>query len=220
MPQATPDPKFPTSIWDGTTSTTEETSIEKSPDIEMGNRMRAEIRGMEATLQPYVTDLSVIHAYGNPADVLTVNAAGTGLEWAAGGGGGGGSVIELTNDNAGSLVIGNAVYVKSNGNMDKAQANAAATTELLGLVADTTINTATAGDVQADGFLEATTGQWDAVTGGTGGLTAGAMYYLDPSTAGKFTSTAPSTAGQYVVRVGQAMSTTVMNIRIEAPILL
>jgi hypothetical protein len=185
----------------------------------MGNRLRAEIRGVETSMQPFIADLTVINTYGSPATVLTVNALGTGLEWAASSGGGG-SVIELTNDNAGTLVIGMAVYVKSDGDMDKAQADAAGTTELLGLVADTTILTTADGDVQADGFLEATTGQWDAVTGDVGGLTAGGIYYLDPDTAGLLTSTAPTTVGQYVVRVGQAISTTVMNIRIEQPILL
>lgn len=220
MSQATPESKFPDTIWDGLTSTSDDVSIEKNPDIAMGNRMRAEIRGIETTIQPYMTDLAIINAYGTPNYVLTVNVAGTGVEWAASaGGGGGGSTVDLTNDNAGSLVIGNAVYVKTDGDMDKAQANTAATTELLGLATETIVTTAD-GEVQADGFLTATTGEWDAVTGDTGGLTAGSIYYLDPSTAGRITETAPSTVGQYVVRVGQAISTTIMNIRTEAPILL
>jgi hypothetical protein len=58
--------------------------------------------------------------------------------------------------------------------------------------------------------LTATTGEWDTVTGGSGGLTAGAQYYLSDTTAGRLTTTPPSTTGRYVVNVGRALSTTVM----------
>lgn len=219
MPQAIPDARFPGSIWDGTTSTTDDTSIEKSPDIEMGNRLRAELRAIETTLQTHLANLAIIHAYGNPANILIVNSAGTGIEWAAPVGGGG-SPIEMTNDNAGTIVIGTPVYVKSNGNVDLAKADMAETTELFGLVAATSIASLTFGNIQIAGILEATTGQWDAVTGDTGGLAANAIYYLDKNTGGRLTTTAPTTADEYVVQVGQALSTTKMNIRITTPILL
>jgi hypothetical protein len=68
--------------------------------------------------------------------------------------------------------------------------------------------------------LTATTGQWDAVTGGSGGLVANTVYYLDAATAGKLTATAPTTAGQYVVEVGMALSTTELLIKTRTPILL
>jgi hypothetical protein len=55
--------------------------------------------------------------------------------------------------------------------------------------------------------LNATTGQWDTVTGGTGGLTPNAIYYLDPGNAGKLTTVAPITISQYVAQVGIAIST-------------
>lgn len=129
-------------------------------------------------------------------------------------------VVSKTNDNIAAIVIGSPVYTKSNGNVDLAQADAGATVEVLGLVRDASVAAAASGDMQTDGVLSATTAQWDAVAGTTGGLTAGSVYYLDPATAGKLTETAPTTGGQFVVRVGRAISTTEMEISIEPPILL
>lgn len=129
-------------------------------------------------------------------------------------------IVTMTNGNAGSIVIGTPVYPDSPGSVDLAQANASGTVNLLGFVKDATIVSAASGSIQTDGILAATTGQWDAVTGDTGGLTAGTVYWLDPTTAGKLTTTAPTSVGQYVVRVGQAISTTELEISIEPPILL
>ncbi len=126
----------------------------------------------------------------------------------------------FVNDNAGSIVIGAPVYVKSNGNVDLAEANATATTLVVGLVHDTSIATTVSGLVTVEGVVTATTAQWDAVTGQVGGLTAGSVYYLDPATAGMLTVTAPSTTGQYVATVGLAMSATKMKITIQPTILL
>lgn len=126
-------------------------------------------------------------------------------------------VVAKTNDNAGAVVIGAPVYQKSNGNVDKARANAQGTVQVVGLVADVSIAAAGSGNIQTDGVLVATTGQWDAVTGGSGGLTPGSPYYVDAGTAGMLTATAPATASQFVVRVGLALSTTDMDITITAP---
>src|SRR5574340_414193 len=121
-------------------------------------------------------------------------------------------VISKTNDNGGSIVIGAPVYAKSNGHIDLAKADAAGTVNVCGLVRDTSIASGSDGLIQADGCLTATTGQWDAVTGGSGGLTAGSVYYLSAATAGFLTATPPATVSQYVVRVGKALSTTVLSI--------
>ncbi len=129
-------------------------------------------------------------------------------------------VIAMTNNNASPIVIGNAVYVDGAGTVDLARANASGTVEMLGLVKDVSIAAASSGSIQTDGVLVATTTQWDAVAGTTGGLTAGTGYYLDPSTAGNITDTAPTTSGQYVIRVGKAISTTELEISITEPILL
>jgi GH18 family chitinase len=124
-------------------------------------------------------------------------------------------VISQVNDNAGALVIGTPVYTSGSGSVDKAQADDVATVEVLGLVRDASIATTVAGNIQTDGVLTATTGQWDAITGQTGGLTVGAVYYLSPTTAGNLTVTAPSAVGHFVARIGKAISETELEITIE-----
>lgn len=128
-------------------------------------------------------------------------------------------VTDLQNNNANPIAIGNVVYPDSGG-VDLAQADAAATSEVLGLVAETSIINGESGAIQTDGILEATTGQWDAVAGTTGGLTPGAVYYLDASNAGQMTATAPTSEGEYVVRVGRAVSATKFEITMTQPVLL
>lgn len=120
--------------------------------------------------------------------------------------------LQLTNGNAGSLVIGSPVYISANDTVDKAQANAVGTVNVIGLVSDTSISTGVVGGVQTDGVLAATTGQWDAVAGTTGGLTKDVTYFLDDTTAGKITSTPPTIAGKFVIKIGIAISTTELKI--------
>ena len=127
-------------------------------------------------------------------------------------------VVSLTNNNASPIVIGAPVYTDVASGVDLAQADASGTMEVLGLVAEVSIGAAASGTIQTDGILSATTTQWDAIAGTTGGLTAGAIYYLSAATAGELTETAPSTPGQFVVRVGKAISTTEMEISISQPI--
>jgi hypothetical protein len=123
--------------------------------------------------------------------------------------------LQLTNGNAGSLVIGEPVYASGNDQVDKARANAVGTVNVIGLVADTSISTGVTGGIQTDGVLTATTGQWDTVAGTSGGLTANTIYYLSSSTAGRITSTAPTTAGEFVQQIGIAISTTELKIKFE-----
>lgn len=127
-------------------------------------------------------------------------------------------VIEMTNGEASSIVIGAPVYVSAASTVMKAQADASGTVDVLGLVAETTIASAASGSIQTDGVLAATTAQWDAVTGGLGGLTAGAKYYLDPDTAGMLTTTAPTTVGDFVAPIGKALSTTEFEITIGSTV--
>lgn len=63
------------------------------------------------------------------------------------------------------------------------------------------------------GLVNLTTAQWDAVTGQSGGLTRGAVYYLSQSVIGGITTTRPSTPGTYTTRVGIALSPTVMALK-------
>lgn len=124
-------------------------------------------------------------------------------------------LFNRTNNNAGAIVIGQPVYVDGAGTVDLAQADILGTSNVLGLVADTSIAAATPGGIQTDGNLTATTGEWDVVTGQVGGLTAGVKYFLDPATAGMLTTTATTTLGEVVAPVGTAMSTTEMEITIS-----
>jgi hypothetical protein len=118
-----------------------------------------------------------------------------------------------------TLIAGQVVYSEAADTVDKAEANAAGTSIVLGL-AMAAITGSTTGQIQCNGILALTTTQWDAVFGTTGGLAFGTTYYLSPSTAGLGTSTCPSTVGQYVVILGEAISTTELNIKIGERILL
>lgn len=119
----------------------------------------------------------------------------------------GGDAVVQTNDEVGAVVIGTPVYNDAANGVKKGKADAAGTVKLVGLVRDVSIAAAGTGAIQVSGVLTATTGQWDAVMGTTGGLIFGTRYYLSAATAGLGSSTAPSTVGQYVVELGIAMST-------------
>ena len=128
-----------------------------------------------------------------------------------------GNMITKTNDQGGAIVIGQPVYVVGT-TVLLAIANAQASIRVAGLVLDLSVADQDPANILLDSKLTATTGQWDAVTGQTGGLTPGANYFLDPTTAGMLTLTAPTTVGQFVVRVGHALSATEFEIEIGQPI--
>jgi hypothetical protein len=128
--------------------------------------------------------------------------------------------IVATNDEASPIVIGAPVYMDAADGVKKAKADASGTSMVTGLVADTSIANGVSGGIAVDGVLTATTAQWDAVAGTTGGLTFGTRYYLSAGTAGILTATAPTTAGQYVVLIGIALSTTELKLMIQPRILL
>jgi hypothetical protein len=132
----------------------------------------------------------------------------------------GGDVVLLTNDESGAIVIGAPVYADAADGVKKAKADASGTKNVVGFVRDTSVASAGSATIQVNGILTATTTQWDAVAGTTGGLTFNTRYYLSAGTAGLITSTAPSTTGQYVVELGIAISTTELKIDIKLPILL
>ena len=120
-----------------------------------------------------------------------------------------------TNNTGGALTIGTPVYV-SGGNAIPAQADAQATIRVAGFIAEVTVADADPTEVISDGVLEATTGQWDAITGQVGGLTEGADYFLDEANAGRMKTSAPTTG--FVVRLGHALSTTEFEIEVQQPI--
>jgi hypothetical protein len=129
-------------------------------------------------------------------------------------------MLSLTNGESTAMVICTPVYISGVNTCKKAQANAAGTAGVVGLCATVSAAAGASSSVQSDGVLSATTAQWDAVAGTTGGLAFGTLYYLDPATAGKIAATAPSTTGQYVQPVGRALSTVDLEITIGASVLL
>lgn len=145
-----------------------------------------------------------------PGTYTSVTVDTYGRVTAGSGGSGSGISTTLQNNHGSGLVIGEAVFISAAGQVQKANANSGSTYAVIGLVADASIANAASGSIAVVGTLTATTGEWDTVTGQTGGLTAGAQYYLSAVTAGRLTSTPPSTTGHYVVNVGRALSTTVM----------
>ena len=125
--------------------------------------------------------------------------------------------IAVTNGDTASMSIGMAAYVSGADTVKRAKADASGTARVAGLMVATT-GAAGSGHIKTEGTLTATTGEWDAIAGTTGGLTAGTLYYLSSGTAGYLTSTAPTSVGQFVTEIGEAMSTTKMRISIRRTI--
>lgn len=128
--------------------------------------------------------------------------------------------IPYANHEAVVIPPGTPLYTDAVGGGKKAKADAAATADAIGLVADQGIAPGVVGTLCTFGALELTITQWDAIAGTTGGLTFNTRYYLDPATAGKITATAPVTPGQFVVEIGIAVSTTLLNVCPSTPYML
>jgi len=127
--------------------------------------------------------------------------------------------ISRQNADSDDIIKGELLYAASNSTVAKALADSSTKQKVLGF-AKIPFAVGVIGVVQIADLIEATTDEWDAVTGMVGGLVAGAHYYLDPTTKGRMTTTPPSTDGQYVVRVGWALSSTEFQIDIEPSVLL
>lgn len=130
-------------------------------------------------------------------------------------------LVTLSNGGAVAMTAGQPVYVIGADQVALAKADAAATARAIGLVeAGEYIAAGASGSIRTDGIIELTTVQWDALTGGAGGLSPGAIYYVSNSVAGGLLAAPPVIVGHYVVKVGNAISTTRMEIEIEPPILI
>lgn len=104
-----------------------------------------------------------------------------------------------------SLVLGNAVVASAPGQFALASTASVTAAQAVGVVA--AFDAIARPVVQLEGALALTTGQWDAVTGGSGGLSSGHAYYVS-ATPGHLTSTVPTTGPK--VQVGVALSPTVL----------
>jgi hypothetical protein len=121
-------------------------------------------------------------------------------------------VIEsLVNNEAVTVAPGTPVYNDAAGTFKKANGAAALTAFVEGL-ANASTNAGASGNIATSGQLTLTTGQWDAITGQTGGLTPMAKYFLNTAVSGLLTSTVPTTG--YLISIGRALSATTMSIRI------
>lgn len=125
---------------------------------------------------------------------------------------------DITSQVDSDVVPGNPVYATITGTFVLAQADDIPQARMVGLATTATLTGFAAG-VQTQDILTLTTGQWDAVTGDVGGLTPGSTYYLDGATAGLMTKTPPALpVSAYNTRVGVALTTTKLDVKIRAPI--
>lgn len=123
--------------------------------------------------------------------------------------------FSATNQTAGAITIGQPVYIAAADTVDLALADAKATSGVIGLVSDASIDPAAVGTILTDGILTST--DWTAVVGAAT-LTVGSVYFLSDTVAGTLTTTAPTTTGSFVTRVGTAISTTTLEVTISRPI--
>ncbi len=123
--------------------------------------------------------------------------------------------FSATNQTAGVIYIGQPVYIQGANMVDLALADAKATSGVIGLVADASIDSSAVGTILTDGILTST--DWTAVVG-EATLTVGSVYFLSDTVAGTLTTTAPTTTGSFVTRVGTAISTTTLEVTISRPI--
>lgn len=125
-------------------------------------------------------------------------------------------MLLVVNGESTPLTAGKIVYISTNNTVKLANADGITTKNAFGIVAEPTIESGVSGMIQTNGQISNTTTAWDAITGTTGGLTAGTSYYLSNSTPGLITSI-PPTSG-WIVKIGTAVSSTVLDLHISQPI--
>jgi hypothetical protein len=126
---------------------------------------------------------------------------------------------QFTFTGAVDALYGQPVYASGAGDVSLAIASSMATSVVVGVIAAASVAPngfsalLTAGDL-----VTMTAAQWDAIAGTVGGLAPNTTYYLDPATAGHYTSVPPSTVGQTVVPLLFAISATEAVLVIVPPI--
>ncbi len=126
--------------------------------------------------------------------IILINYRGYKVASSGGGGSGTSNTIDVA-QTAHGFAVGDIVKVTGTDTYAKAKADNVADAEAVGIVTVVT---------DANNFSLTLSGQVTTLSG----LTAGTVYFLDPSTAGNFTATAPSTVGQVNKPMLVATSTT------------
>lgn len=132
----------------------------------------------------------------NPAPVYLDIGSGSG------GGSGNGQAVLLQISQAHTFVVGNPIYLDSSGVWQLAQADSNIS---LGRGIVSNVINANNFEVTITGKIELTTGEWDAITGLTGGLVPGTEYYTSDANAGELVDYIPNYANPVLV----ALSSTV-----------
>lgn len=97
------------------------------------------------------------------------------------------SIITISKDGT-SFDLGTPVYIDINGDIQPAIVNTQSNLPARGLIYRTSSNSTR---IILSGKLELTTTQWDLLTGGSGGLETGKVYYTSSSDVGKITTNKP-----------------------------
>ncbi len=227
---------FPSSTWDGLCYQYDSLLTDSDPSFFWQDKATVEIQAIEDYLISFSDTFDFFGTLGAANSFVGVKADQSDLTYRTFVAGTGISIVHtdttttitatsaageltanLTNVDSVQVVKGTPVYSFSSGGFKRGKADAAGTIHLVGL-AYVDISSSTLGAIQTDGVVAATTGEWDVVTGGSGGLTINTTYYLSEATIGELTSTPPSTG--YIVPVGLALSTTQLKLNILTPVLL
>lgn len=172
---------YPTSVWNGLSETREDLLDIDSPSGEDYLQCVAEVRAAQTELDTVKQDVAA-------------NAEGL--------------VFTAVNSQGGPIVIGQPVYMHTDGTCKLADADGSGILRnVVGLVTDTTVANGGTATIKPFGFMTATTTEWDAVAGTSGGLSPGTVYYLS-DTAGALTASAPSTTTDTQYRVIIALTAT------------
>jgi hypothetical protein len=125
--------------------------------------------------------------------------------------------ISANNADPGTLTLGQVVFISSSGQVRKACANTnlANSFKAIGLTKDASIAPSATGNILTKGLLTST--DWTAVVGATT-LSGGVDYFLDPVISGGMTTAELTTVGQYLVYMGEALTSTSFFIDIDRPI--
>lgn len=123
--------------------------------------------------------------------------------------------VDYINDDGTTDLTGTPVYETSAGHAASASATDLTHATVIGLRIEACLSGAS-GPVQSTGAVVLATGQWDAITGQSGGLMPLAAYYAGAT--GKLSTTPPTSGGLYSTLVGIAASASQLDLDIQIPI--